>query len=121
MTSMTIVPLKLGREGLAWIIAALVMAAFAFLLFGVAGFRTVAAFLVLFVVTVFFLLKNAALDFEEKVFFSLFAGIGLFPLAAWLVNRAVPSFRLSAVLALAGFVAVGFFAPRIFARLRKQR
>lgn len=118
---MTAGGVKLDVEAIPWAIAALLMAAFAFLLFGVAGFRTMAAFLVLFVAAVFFLLKNAALDFEEKVFFSLFAGIGIFPLAAWLVNRAVPSFTLSAVLAVALFAAAGLFGPRISAMLRKPQ
>ncbi len=105
----------------AWIAAAFAVAVFAFFLFGVPGFLTVAAFVVLFVVSFFFVLKNFGLDIEEKVFFSLFIGVGLFPLAVWLVNRLVPSFRLSAVLALALLALAGFFWPGISARLRKRQ
>lgn len=111
--------IRIGRDYAAWLVAMVVIAAVAFALFGMPGFRAIVGITVLFALPVLLLLKNTGLDAEEKVFFSLFAGIGLFPLAAWLVNRAVPSFRLSAVLALAGFVAAGFFAQRISARLRK--
>lgn len=112
---------KAGRDYAAWLIFLAVAAIVAFALFGMPGFRAVAGIMALFALPVLLLLKNTGLDAEEKVFFSLFVGISLFPLAAWLVNRAVPSFRLSAVLALAGFAAVGFFAPRISARLRKPQ
>lgn len=113
------VGIRISRDYAMWLVALVVIAAVAFALFGMPGFRAIAGIAVLFALPVLLLLKNTGLDAEEKVFFSLFVGIGLFPLAAWLVNTAVPSFRLSAVLALAGFVAVGFFAPRISARLRK--
>lgn len=109
------------RDIFAWIAAAFAVAVFAFFLFGIQGFLAVAAFVMLFIAPFSLVLKNSSLDLEEKLFFSLFIGIGLFPIAVWVVNRFVPSFRLSAVLALGLLAFGGFFWPRISARLKKRQ
>ena len=100
---------KLGQNYAVWLAVLLVVAAAAFVLFGLAGFRTILAIAVLFVIPPLLFLKNTSLAVEEKIFFSLFIGIGLFPLLAWLVNQVLPSFRVSviAALAVAGAAAAG--------------
>ena len=112
---------KLTSAYAAWLAGLLVVAGAAFVLFGLPGFRTILAIAVLFVIPPLLILKNASLDVEEKIFFSLFAGIGLFPLLAWLVNQILPSFRVSVIAALAAVAAAGFFAPRISGMLRKKK
>ncbi|MEK6837329.1 MAG: hypothetical protein AABX69_01645 [Nanoarchaeota archaeon] len=112
---------KLGQNYAVWLAVLLVVAAAAFVLFGLAGFRTILAIAVLFVIPPLLFLKNTSLAVEEKIFFSLFIGIGLFPLLAWLVNQVLPSFRVSVIAALAVAGAAGFFAPRISGRLLKKK
>lgn len=111
---------KLNRNYAVWLVALLIAALAAFVLFGLPGFRTIMAVAVLFIVPPLLLLKNTGLELEEKIFFSLFVGIGLFPLLAWLVNQVLPSFRVSVIAALSVVAAAGFFAPRISGRLRKK-
>ncbi len=112
---------KLSKEHIVWLAGLFSIAVFAFILFGLAGFRAVAAIAVLFVASVLVLLRNVNLDFGEKVFFSLFISIGLFPLLVWYINQALPSFRVSMVAALAIVASAGFFAPRLSGRLRKKK
>ena len=112
---------QLSKEHLAWLVGLFSIAVFAFILFGLAGFRVIVALAILFVAPVLVLLRSVNLDFDEKVFFSLFIGIGLFPLLVWYINQALPSFRVSIVAALSVAAAAGFFAPRISGRLRKKK
>lgn len=104
--------IRVNQQGVAWLFALAAIAVAAFALLGIAGFRTILAIAVLFVIPPLLILKNANLDIEEKIFFSLFIGIGMFPLLAWAVNQVLPSLRLSVIAAFA-LVVAGFFAPRI--------
>ena len=97
----------------AWIALLVLLALFAAMFFGFTGFRTILSIALLFVMPIFLLLRSSSLDADEKVFFSLFIGLGFFPLVAWAVNRILPSFRLSVLAALALFALAGFFLPRV--------
>ena len=111
---------KLDRHYIPWLACLAAIAVAAFALFGFTGFRTIIAIVALFIVPPLLLLRKSGLDFEEKIFFSLFVGIGLFSLLAWSVNQVLPSFRASAVAALALIAVAGFFAPRILQRAQKK-
>ena len=110
---------KLGRSYSPWLVCLAAVSVAAFALFGFTGFRTIAAIVVLFIIPPLLLLRKSGLDLEEKIFFSLFIGIGLFSLLAWSVNQVLPSFRASAVAALALIAVAGFFVPRILQRKQK--
>ena len=113
--------LKLSQAAVAWIIGLCIMVLFSIVLFGMAGARTIIGIVLLFIVPAYFLMRRTVLDFEEKIFFSLFIGLGLFPLLAWSLNQLLPSFRLSVIAAFVLVAAVGLFVPRILARLKKKK
>ena len=125
---------KLDRRYAPWLLCLAAISVAAFALFGFTGFRTIIAIVVLFIIPPLLLLRKSGLDLEEKIFFSLFMGIGLFSLLAWSVNQVLPSFRLSVIAAFIlvaiaaflinlfrqkGFAVAAFFVPRILQR--KQR
>ncbi len=110
---------KLGRRYASWLLCLAVVAATAFALFGFTGFRTIISIVALFVIPPLLLLRKSGLDLEEKIFFSLFIGIGLFPLLVFTFNQLLPSFRASAVAALAFIAVAAFFAPRVLQRKQK--
>ena len=112
--------MKLNKAYAAWAVMLLAVAVFAAILFGFPGFRAIVAIAVLFIIPVFLLLWHTNLDAEEKIFFSLFIGIGLFPLAVWAVNRVLPSFRLSVPAAIALFALAGFFLPKVLGKAPKK-
>lgn len=111
---------KLGRSYVPWLVSLAVIALAALALFGFTGFSTIIGIAVLFVIPPLLLLKNSSLDVEEKIFFSLFMGIGLFSLLVFSVNQVLPSFRLSILTAFIFVVIVAFFLPRILQRARKK-
>ncbi len=112
--------LKLSQAAVAWIIGLCIMLLFSIVLFGMAGARTIIGMVLLFIAPAYFLMRRTVLDLEEKIFFSLFISLGLFPLIAWSLNQLLPSFRLSAIAAFVLVVAFGLFLPGILARLRKK-
>ncbi len=89
----------------------------ALLLFGIVGFQTIAVFWLLFIVPAFAIIRNLDLDDEEKIFFSLFISLGVFPIAVYYFNKLIPSFRIStfAVFAVTAAIGVGLY----FFRRRK--
>ncbi len=105
----------------AWIAGLAVIVFFSFALFGVTGARTIIGMALLFIVPAYFILRKTSLDIEEKIFFSFFISLGLFPLLAWSISQLLHSFRLSALAAFVLVVAAGLFAPGILARLRKKQ
>ena len=119
MTNISMV--KLNRQYVPWLISLAVIAVAAFVLFGFTGFRTILAIALLFIVPSLLLLKNTDLDAEEKIFFSLFIGLGMFPLLVFSINQLLPSFRVSVVAALVLTAAAGLLWPRISDRLRKKQ
>src|SRR3989344_9298710 len=112
---------RMKLDSAKWLSCILAVAFVAFLLFGFAGFRSVIAIAVLFIVPSWLLLRKTGLDLEEKMFFSLFIGLGLFPLLVFAVNQLVPSFRLSIAAAFAAIAAVAFSWPKILGKLRRKR
>lgn len=89
-------------------------------LFGLAGVRTVLGIILFFILPGLLLLRNSAFDFEERIFFSLFAGLGLFPLLVFVLNRVLPSLRMSIIAALVIIGAAALLLPGISARVRKK-
>lgn len=96
-----------GRWAVVVGVAVALLAGLAF--FGVVGLRVLAAFVAFFALPAYLLLRGFGLDGEERVFFSVFVGIGVFPVAVWAVNRVVASFAASAVVVLALCVGLWMF------------
>ena len=111
---------QLNKAAWPWLIGLAIIALYSSVLFGLAGARTILSIALLFIAPVFFFLAKTSMELEEKIFFSLFIGLGLFPLAAWTTNQVLPSFRLSAIVALVLAVVLGLFVPRIAARPHKK-
>ncbi|MBI2142406.1 hypothetical protein HYU15_02880 [Candidatus Woesearchaeota archaeon] len=77
------------------------------LLFGFTGFKALSVFLLFFVLPAYAIMSSSDLDYGERLFFALFISLGVFPIAVWLANKILPSFRLSTVAVFALAVALG--------------
>lgn len=95
-------------EAAAAMVAASAILLFALMLFGFAGFKALAVFMLVFLVPAYAIINNLNLTGDEKLFFALFISLGVFPISVWILNRLVPSFRLSTVMVFAVAVALGF-------------
>lgn len=110
----------MNRQYFAWIAGLLAVAIYAAALFGFAGFRTILGFAALFILPVFFVVWKTDLDVEEKIFFSLFIGLGLFGLLIFMINSLLPSFRASVIASLLVAAAAGIIWPKIVKKAKKE-
>jgi hypothetical protein len=77
-------------------------------LFEFTGFRTFAGIILLFFVPVYLILRNFELDDSEKIFFSIYISLGMYPLTVWGVNRIIPSLRASIFVTALVLIIIGF-------------
>ena len=67
----------------------------------------------LFIVPAYAIISSLKLEADEKLFFSLFIGLGLFPLAVYWLDRVLSSLLMSSVLVFITATAIGL-ALKIF-------
>jgi hypothetical protein len=109
------------KQYIAWIIGAIAIASYAAILFGKAGFFTITGIVFLFILPGMFIMRKTGFDPEEKIFFSLFSCIGLFPLLAFGINQVVPSFKISAIAGWLLVAVIGMSVPILVKNLRKPK
>ena len=81
---------------------------FSLLLFGITGLRVVAGVFLLFLLPFYLILDNFELSFIEKILFSFFIGLGIFPSIAYGVALLVNSIRAAIVITFVLLVGIGF-------------
>lgn len=80
---------------------------FSFYFFGIVGVKTILITLLLFFVPTYAIINNFDLGQDEKIFFSFFIGLGLFPLVVWYINRIIVSLKVSLIITLLLLVLIG--------------
>jgi len=80
---------------------------FSLLLFGITGLRVVAGVFLLFLLPFYLILDNFELSFIEKILFSFFIGLGIFPSIVYGLALAINSIRLAIVIAFVLLVGIG--------------
>ena len=90
-----------------------VIGIFAAMRFGITGVRTILGIVVAFIVPVYLLLDYFDLKEDERIFFSLFVGIGIVPLIVWVVNRVIYSLKLSLVITVIVLIVAGLYLKSI--------
>ena len=90
---------------------------FSFILFGLTGVRTILGILILLFLPFYLILNNFNLDELEKIFFSFFIGIALFPLFVWYLNKIVPSLRVTIILTFIILISISLFLRRKFRKI----
>ena len=95
------------KEGHIYIFLLVVIVFFAAYLFKLTGVKSLVVFILVFSLPVYLIISKLNLDMTEKAIFSLFLGIGLFPLAVFYVNRILPSFRIATIVVFIVAILVG--------------
>ncbi len=82
----------------------IIIALFFFFLFGFTGLRMAIGFLSIYILAFFLILDKFELDFSEKIIFSLFIGLGIFPSIVYLLGLII-SFKVA--IAISFFIIIG--------------
>ena len=107
---------KIENLGFIGITLAVIMIFFYFIL-GFSGMMAALGIILLFIVPFYLLLDNFELSQDEKIIFSFFIGVGIFPAIAYWLGMII-SFRIAifitfAVLLVAGYLVRKFYKKRV--------
>jgi hypothetical protein len=101
---------KVENLGFIGIVVGVILALFYFIL-GFSGMMAILSIMLLFIVPIYFILDNFDLGQDEKIVFSFFIGVGIFPsLVYW--PATIISFRLSILITFIVLVVVGMLVRK---------
>jgi len=103
---------KVENLGFIGIIVVVILAFFYFIL-GLSGMMTVLGIILLFMVPIYFILDNFELGQDEKLIFSFFLGVGIFPSITYWLGLFI-SFRLSIFITFIILIVVGFIIKKVW-------
>ncbi len=98
------------QTGFVLFAAALILAFFYFVL-GFSGMMTVLGIMILFMLPTYLILNNFDLEQDEKIVFSFFIGIGIFPAIAYWLGMLI-SFRIAIFITFAILIATSFIIKK---------
>ena len=97
---------KVENLGFIGVMVVVILAFFYFIL-GFSGMMAVLGIILLFIVPIYFILDNFDLGQDEKLVFSFFLGVGIFPSITYWLGLFI-SFRLSIFISFVVLIVVGF-------------
>ena len=101
---------KVENLGFIGVMVVVILAFFYFIL-GFSGMMAVLGIILLFIVPIYFILDNFDLGQDEKLVFSFFLGVGIFPSITYWLGLFI-SFRLSIFISFVVLIVVGFLVRK---------
>ena len=95
------------KNNVVWMICLLVILATAYSLFQWNGIAVILGMLVLYFLSFYLIIRNFDLEEDEKIFFSFFTGIGIFPFLVYALYYLVKSLRISILITFILLVVAG--------------
>ena len=102
---------KIENLGFIGIIVAVILVFFYFIL-GFSGMMAALGIILLFIVPFYLILDNFNLGQDEKIIFSFFIGVGIFPAIVYWLGMII-SFRLAILITFAVLIVVGYLVRKV--------
>jgi|TARA_Y100000310_G_C20703189_1_gene831999 apolipoprotein N-acyltransferase len=102
---------KIENLGFIGIIATVILVFFYFIL-GFSGMMAVLGIILLFIVPFYLILDNFDLSQDEKIVFSFFIGVGIFPAIVYWLGMII-SFSLAILIIFAVLIVASYFVRKI--------
>ena len=100
--------MELNKEDFMFIgIVTLIIATFFYYILGLAGAVSALAVVLIFLVPTYFIIDNLDLDMDEKMVFSFFIGVGIFPAFAYWLGTLM-SFKLAILISFLILMGIGY-------------
>ena len=84
---------------------------FFYFILGFAGFMTILGIILLFIIPIYLILDNFDLGQDEKLVFSFFLGVGIFPIITYWLGLYI-SFRLAILITFVILLVVAFLVRK---------
>lgn len=102
------------KENMAFIgILVTIILAFFFYILGASGLMSALGIILIFVLPTYFILNNFNLDNDEKIVFSFFIGVGIFPSIAYWLGTLI-SFKISIFTTFILLLILGFLIKKYY-------
>jgi apolipoprotein N-acyltransferase len=105
---------KIENIGLIGIIIAVILVFFYFIL-GFSGMMAALGIILLFIVPFYLILDNFELDQDEKIVFSFFIGVGIFPAITYWLGMLI-SFRIAIFITFIVLIVAGYLVKKFCKR-----
>ena len=102
---------KIENLGFIGIIVAVILVFFYFIL-GFSGMMAALGIILLFIVPFYLILDNFNLGQDEKIIFSFFIGVGIFPAIVYWLGMII-SFRLAILITFVVLIVVGYLVRKV--------
>lgn len=102
---------KIENLGFIGIIVAVILVFFYFIL-GFSGMMAALGIILLFIVPFYLILDNFNLDQDEKIIFSFFIGVGIFPAIVYWLGMII-SFRLAILITFVVLIVIGYLVRKV--------
>mgnify|MGYP001066280491 FL=1 len=102
---------KIENLGFIGIIVAVILVFFYFIL-GFSGMMAALGIILLFIVPFYLILDNFNLDQDEKIIFSFFIGVGIFPAIVYWLGMII-SFRLAILITFGVLIVIGYLVRKV--------
>lgn len=94
------------------LLAAALVLAFFYLILGFSGMMTALGMMLLFMLPTYLILNNFDLEQDEKITFSFFIGVGIFPAITYWLGMLI-SFRIAIFLSFVLLIAASFIIRKL--------
>lgn len=111
---------KLLKENQFVVFLFLIAAAFFFILFGITGVRVILGFVLLFFLPTYLIFKNFDLPMMEKIAFSFFIGLGVFPTCVYYLGLLFSSMRLAIAISFILLMAIAIIFNSIYSKHKEK-
>lgn len=103
---------KIENIGFIGIVVIIILLFFYFIL-GFSGMMTALGIIVLFILPMYLILDNFDLSQDEKIVFSFFIGVGLFPAIAYWLGMLI-SFRIAIFITFIVLIVAGYLVKKFY-------
>jgi len=94
-------------------ILVVVILIFFYYILGFSGAMSVLGIMLIFILPTYLILNNFKLDNDEKIIFSFFIGVGIFPSIVYWLGTLI-SFRISIFMTFILLLLIGFFIKKFY-------
>ena len=104
---------KIKNDMLIGIICGIILLLFSYAIFGMTGARTMAAIIILFFIPSYLIINNFELEKDEKIIYSFFLGIGIFPSIAYWLGIAISSLSYASLITFVMLIAISYAVRKL--------
>jgi len=112
---------KLFEESKFALLILAIIVAFFLIVFGITGAKVILGFILFFFLPTYLIFKNFDIEPEEKIAFSFFIGLGIFPTFVYYIGLLISSMRWSIAISFVLLLTIGIAFSKYYPKSKKDK